>query len=290
MDTKTQLERISPEKATALLNANKTNRKLRDGLVEKYAGDMVSGNWTECPVPISIYADGNIADGQHRLWAIIESDTTQSFFVVRNLSREAGLNMDTGATRTLVDNARISGLDAGLSNALVSLACFYDAGTRARKGMSNHERLEIIHRHRPQCEWELSYGPTGRNIRNAPVLAAIARAYQAGSDQDRLLRFCAVLGSGLSDGPEDYAAVTLRNYLIAKGAYGAADSRDIFLKAQNAIYYFLRRRRLGGIKTVKDEAFPLKARNTRGKELDAKPASPKAAAKAPRHRREAVDA
>ena len=72
----TTIENISPQQAEKMLNSNKGNRKLRDGVVEKYALDMVSGNWTQCPVPISFLQNGDVADGQHRLWAIIESITT----------------------------------------------------------------------------------------------------------------------------------------------------------------------------------------------------------------------
>jgi len=100
------LETITPTKAHTWLNRNTSNRKLRDGWVEKYASDMRAGKWTECIVPIVFYENGDIADGQHRLWAIIESDTPQRFFVLHGLTREAGLNIDTGGGRNLVDNAR----------------------------------------------------------------------------------------------------------------------------------------------------------------------------------------
>lgn len=93
------LETVTPKLAEAWINANKSNRKLREGLVEKYACDMRAGKWTQCPEPISFYADGDLADGQHRLFAIIESDTTQEFPIARGLSREAGLNINTGAGR-----------------------------------------------------------------------------------------------------------------------------------------------------------------------------------------------
>lgn len=72
------VEKITPKIAEAWLNANTCNRKLRDGIVERYAADMTAGKWTECPEPISFYVDGDLADGQHRLFAITESGTTQT--------------------------------------------------------------------------------------------------------------------------------------------------------------------------------------------------------------------
>src|SRR4051794_1259299 len=113
------VEKIGPKKAEQWINANKTNRSLRAGVVEQYAGDMRNGNWTQCTAPIAFYEDGDLADGQHRLYAIVESDTTQTFSVARGLERRDGLNIDTGLVRSVVDNARISGLETGLSNYIV---------------------------------------------------------------------------------------------------------------------------------------------------------------------------
>lgn len=266
MDSNTKLVKVTPKMASDWINgSNSGNRKLREGIAEKYAHDMANDKWTECPVPISFYPDGEIADGQHRLWAVIESGTTQEFFIVHNLSREAGLNIDTGLGRTIVDNARISGVDKDLSNALVSLALFYDAGRPPQRGVSNAERIEIIAKHREPCDWAIKHGPVGRGIRNSTILAAVARAKQASADEDRLIRFCKVLSSGLAEGRDDSACVTLRNYLMS-GTYRKHEQRDLFLKAQNAIWYFLKRRPLGVLKTVKDEAFPIKPKNARAKE------------------------
>ena len=272
MDKEIKLELITPEKAQVFLNANPGTRKLIDGLVEKYAADMAAENWTDCPAPIVIYFDGTIADGQHRLWAILESGKAQHFYVVRHFDRKAGLNLDNGRGRTLVDNARISGEDPSLSNALVALALFYDVGNVNRQTLSNRERLTVIAKHREPCVWALTHGPSGKGYRNASILAAIARAKAAGAEADRLQRFSKVLSSGLSEGPADFAAVTLRNYIQAKGnRILAHERRDIFMKAMNAIHYFMRLKPLNVIKAIKDEVYPLA-----GTPLLARTASPKA--------------
>jgi hypothetical protein len=86
-----------------------------------YAADMSAGNWTECPSPILFFADGEVADGQHRLFAVVESQTTQQFLVTRNFPRDAALNIDNGRPRTLIDNARIAEIDADVSFATQAL-------------------------------------------------------------------------------------------------------------------------------------------------------------------------
>lgn len=252
-------ELITPKKAQEYLDHNRGNRKLRDGVVEKYQADMESNHWTECPVPITFYENGDIADGQHRLWAIVLAKIPQYFFICRGLKKESGLNIDTNIPRTIVDNARISGTDPNLSNELVALAQFYKAGTRNRVTVSNAHRLEIVDRYREPCMWAISNGPKGRGYRNSPILAAVARAYAHGETEERLREFAKVLTSGFAQSTEDSSAIALRNYIIGHEfkAFGI-DGREFFLKVQNVIKYFTQRRPLNIVKIVKEEVYPLK--------------------------------
>lgn len=257
-----RIENVTPHKAQAWLNENKSNRKLRDGIAEKYAADMSLGRWTTCPVPISFYEDGDVADGQHRLWAVVDSGMAQKFPVARGLTREDGLNIDTGLGRSLVDNARISGTDTGLSNELISVARAIHEGTQTRKPASNAQRMEWIGAHRDAATWACSNGPRGRGLRNAVVLTAVARAWYHETDHEKLRRFCDVITSGHCDGEAESAAVTLRNYLMVKGPTASSSALwiDTFLKIQNAINYFMRCKKLMVIKAVSEEAYPLKKR------------------------------
>ena len=265
MHIEVRTENITPEKAEKYLNENKGNRKLRDGIVEKYAYDMKHGKWTECPVPITFYDNGDVADGQHRLWAIVESGCTTQFLVARGLPQEAGLNLDSGLPRSLVDNARISGINTHLSNAMLSASRFYMEGGIQRHTLSNARKMEFVDTCREPIGWTLER-LHGRGFLNAPTAAAIARAYASGVDKERLEQFVAVLTKGFSNGVEDAAAIALRNYIMSRGSnISKIDARDYFLKAQNAIVYFLKRKPLNLIKTVKEEAFPLKSSQVGGK-------------------------
>lgn len=264
------IEAITPAIAQDWINRNTGNRSLRDGVVEKYAADMYNGHWTECIVPIVFYADdGSIADGQHRLWAIMESGTTQTFIVLRDYPRAAGLNIDTGLLRSIVDNARISGVDTDLSNTLVAVATAIEAGVRSARGpgrrasLTSTERLELVERHREAARWAMKYGPNARGLRNTITLAALGRAWYHEADKERLARFGKVLTDGMSEAPNETAAVAIRNYLVTKGKAAASAPeawRDTFLKVQNAINYFMRGKRLSIIKGVATEAYPLKTK------------------------------
>lgn len=262
MAIKVTIESITPAKAEQWLDKyNKSNRSLREGVAEQYAADMKAGKWTQCVDPIVFYDDGELADGQHRLWAIMESDTTQTFSVMRGLDRESGLNIDTGLGRTVTDNGRISGLDTGLSNNLVACARAVVLGMASAGRISNAQKLEMVSTAREGSEWAVSHVPHAKNIFNTTTLGAVARAYYWEQDKERLDKFCKVLGTGFgSEGDADTAAIAMRNYLLNNAGIAASAGmwRDTFLKCQNAIKYFMRREKLTNIRVVKDEAYPLK--------------------------------
>lgn len=268
MATTNTTEKITPSVAEEWLNHNRSNRKLRDGVVEKYADDMLNGRWTECTAPIVFYDDGDIADGQHRLWAIVESKRSQTFDVKRGLDRIAGINIDIGLGRSLVDNAKISGADRSLTSELVAVARGIEDGSHSNnaaaggRARSNTAKMEVVAKHRDAAQWACSNGPRGKGIRNAIILSAVGRAHLAGVDLDRLKRFCAVMTTGLYDGDGETAGVAMRNYMITKGSTTSSSPlwRDTFIKTQNAIRYFIAGKKLTAIKAVKEEACPLPAR------------------------------
>ncbi len=256
------VEKITPQKAEVWLNQNRTNRKLREGVAEKYADDMTNGRWTRCTDPISFYRDGDLANGQHRLFAISLSGVPQTFIVVRDLDRADGLNIDTGLQRDIIDAGRISGTDTDLSRALISAARAIAEGDAAKGSMSNAARLAMVEEFREPAQWAASNVRRTRFLSNAAIMGAVGRAWYVETDHAKLKRFCDVLGDGFSSGDTESAAIALRNYLIARGstASSAACWRDTFLKAMNAIAYFMQGRKLTVIKGVSDEAYPLKGK------------------------------
>jgi hypothetical protein len=194
------------------------------------------------------------------------SGKAQKFPVARGLSRGDGLNIDTGIGRGLLDAAKISGTDTGLSNELISVCRAIEDGTHAnnvntanRKSRSNSEKLALVDLHREAGNWVCTNGPRGKTIRSSIVLGAMGRAWYLESDKDRLRRFADVLGSGFQAGDEESAAIALRNYIQSKEALSSSALwRDTFLKVQNAISYFMRGKKLTVIKGVADESYPLR--------------------------------
>lgn len=100
---------LTPAMATAMLERNTHNRTISGSRVEQYVNDMKAGNWVFNGEAIKIAEDGTILDGQHRLWACMESDVTISTLVIRGLRHETQETMDQGRPRGLSDVLKLRG-------------------------------------------------------------------------------------------------------------------------------------------------------------------------------------
>lgn len=257
MHCQVSVEMFTPEDALEILCKNDINRALNNDVVRVYNTDMQVGDWSVCPGAICFYEDGQLADGQHRLNALIESGCSALFIVMRGLTRKDGFNIDTGRPRKLVDAVRIATGEHIPTN-LFSIARSIKSGVSQHGRNSNSMQYDTIEEFREAAEWVIANGPRGKKLGNGAILGAVGRAYLAGVDHDKLHRFCDVLRTGFAEGTHESAAVAMRNYLLAaQNSSTSALWRDTFLKVQNAIKYFIAGKQLTIIKSVKDEAYPL---------------------------------
>lgn len=104
---------VTPDMAERWLNTNTHNRPLRNHLVQKYAAAMRNGEWKLTPEPIAFskpYRDANgndvketLINGQHRLWAIVESNVPVEMTVWWGCEPDEFLVIDQNAPRTFGD-------------------------------------------------------------------------------------------------------------------------------------------------------------------------------------------
>lgn len=81
---KAWFEFVDPARAEELLRGNGKNfRKKNPSQVKRYASDMSAGFWTFNPQPIILAPDGGLTDGQHRLFAVIQSGVGHLFLIVQ---------------------------------------------------------------------------------------------------------------------------------------------------------------------------------------------------------------
>lgn len=90
-----KIVRITPDMATEMLERNRLNRPLRQHHVKEIAKQITEGRWKFNGDSIKIDIDGNVADGQHRLWAIFESGRAVDSVIVYGVERDAFSTMDT---------------------------------------------------------------------------------------------------------------------------------------------------------------------------------------------------
>lgn len=120
---RTEVVEITPELAREWLRKVKRNRNVTKSVVKKYAKDMSNGDWILTGESLKFSIDGFLIDGQHRLEAVIEADTTILCCVTWGIRDErAFVRMDTGRKRTpdqLVEIAFREEIDGGLRNSKV---------------------------------------------------------------------------------------------------------------------------------------------------------------------------
>lgn len=99
----TSVETITPEIAKVYLSMNGANRPFKPRTVDFYADQMKRGLWKENGEAICFTSDGKLADGQHRLSAVIKSGCTIRFVVVRGCEEGSFATYDSGVNRRSSD-------------------------------------------------------------------------------------------------------------------------------------------------------------------------------------------
>lgn len=107
---KTEVREVTPDVAKQMLKRNGNNRKISDNHVGFLAKEMNNGNWLFDGSPIKFSEGGVLLDGQHRLNAVIKSDTSQKFLVVTGIDSAAFKVMDTGKNRNTADIMSVEGI------------------------------------------------------------------------------------------------------------------------------------------------------------------------------------
>ena len=102
---------VTPTLAKQMLEANTSNRRVRENVVLQYANDMISDRWKENTAEmIKVSATGVILDGQHRLYAIIKANKPIYLHIATNLPDEVFDVLDTGSRRNAADVFMVQGI------------------------------------------------------------------------------------------------------------------------------------------------------------------------------------
>ena len=236
-----QTETVTPAMAQEWLESNTRNRNLSRRKVKLYADDMKKKRWSLHHQGIAFYENGELADGQHRLEAIIDSGENVAMVVVRNLPKGSGADIDRHRTRGEADAIRIGGLAdwMGTSEVHVIKALASVHGTRPNTFTA--KQIASIGQH---IEKQVTFATNvfikkQRYVTTAPVMAAIAIASDH-YDHGRLMEFGEVLCTGIPTDMGDMAAIKLREKLMREhgGPGGTSGRRDVIYITLRAIELF----------------------------------------------------
>jgi hypothetical protein len=235
----------------------KMNRNVTQNRVAKMASDMRQGMWARNHQGIAFDTNGILIDGQHRLWAVVESAATVMMQVTHGLDRrEAQPTIDIGGMRTLVDTCAIAGftgiraLHAGVLKAMLR------GMNPVPPQMSRVEELQAMQRHKTAIEFTLSLFPVTRvrGIMRAPVLAVIARASYT-QDREKLRRFAEVLQTGQRENDTEAVIVMLNQYLLLNHKEGGQGAMEAYKKTTRALQAFLRGEKLRTLYAAREDVF-----------------------------------
>ncbi|SDH55871.1 hypothetical protein [Microbacterium sp. 77mftsu3.1] len=125
---------MTPERAGRILERNTSNRTPSIDRIRGLVEQIQNGQWDNNGASVVISADGILIDGQHRLYAIVESGQAQVILLVTGAGGETILTIDSGKVRTFKDYLEIQYPDkkdhASIASA-VSLLSRWEQGVRA---------------------------------------------------------------------------------------------------------------------------------------------------------------
>ncbi len=260
-EIKTVMTFVTPQMASAwLAKNNEGNRSVRQGDVNLLASEISSGGYEPTHQGIGFYDDGTLADGQHRLHAIVKAGVGIWINVTTGLRRVANHKIDRGIGRTAKDSLHFLGIKSDQKRVAICTAMIYQFETEVAGRLGWHpskipsERYaDLYSRFSPAIEFVMSFSSAARVP--APAAAAVATAWFT-EDRERLGEFMLVLDTGEMFSDRDRACLRIRDYLRDKKyGQGTTARNELFLRCCSALRYFLEGKNLSKLYATPDHAF-----------------------------------
>jgi hypothetical protein len=159
-------ELISPQRAAELLSLNTCNRAISKRQINHYSAAMQAGQWKFNGDSIRLSKDNVILDGQHRLLAVIQSETTQQFVIIDGLESESFHTIDRGKKRTGADSLHMIGEDneKSLASALRWIYLILHENGLQKNGVPAQTLIDTLDAHPTVRRWT-SYHSSRRDLR-----------------------------------------------------------------------------------------------------------------------------
>jgi len=233
---------VTPQMAEELLESQHENRRLRDGVSERYEREMRDGTFAATHQGIAIDEDDEtLVDGQHRLFAIVNTGLAQPLIVFR-VPRESQVYMDQGQIRTPEDIGVVMG--HALTKREDGVARNMMMGGTSTKNPLRPAIAKFAVDHIEAIRFAVE-ATKGLKSYNVSAVAPMARAYYY-EDQTRVKQYGAILAGGMARGDEDGAAHKFRMWLIENGGFRTS-RMERYRKSEVALRAFIDRKPLSRI-------------------------------------------
>lgn len=244
MAQKAEIRKIGPTEAAKMLESTGDNRPLSQSHVDWLAAQMSAGTFRLNGQPIILNCK-KVLDGQHRLWALVESGKTCEFWVIDGVPDSAFDTIDTGRNRTKADalaieigKERLSSRALRAAAAAVNYILSFDNDGRfiqnRRKEHTNHGVIEFTKDNPDFIAEAERVGSLGQSVLPLSMLLTIHWLGRTGFPNafNEFVR-PAVTGVGLEEGSPILA---LRSKAINRdsGYIYVADKMALTVKAWNA--------------------------------------------------------
>jgi hypothetical protein len=254
---------VTPEVAEAFLKKNDINRRVKVNPLSRLVRQMQSGQYRLTHQGVAFDTDGRLADGQHRLKAIVETKRPQWLLVTWNLPTASREVIDTGTTRSTADNYRVAGYGK-ISNSVVATLNIAVGGRKslcpnwvAANRLTPSQIRDLFDDWSQELEAVLPFST--HKACNSVAIAICIRAILSGQNRDRVLDFLQRLSDGQCRDDGDFGALRLRDAVISRalGTSGTAERKECYEKTTSALVAFLSRKPMHALRRNESEMFPV---------------------------------
>lgn len=231
---------VTPALALAFLERNVRNRPIAENRVALYARDIEAGAWVSNNQGLAFGADGELYDGQHRLWAVVRAGRPATMLVVTGLPPEARATIDQGRSRSVGDALRIFDGEVNGRRIVAWLRAIQELEDSRLTSISHAEAKRQLERHRAGVAWFLERGPRARPYYRTPIAAALIYVHRVAAPAVEAFTRGYVDGADL---PAGSPVLALRSY-AAERMRAAGRERVASLRALACVLAYQRGERV----------------------------------------------
>jgi hypothetical protein len=256
---------ITPAIAAEWLKANRSNRNITAPRVDLYVKLIRESKFCLTHQGVAFYEDGDLADGQTRLTAIVKAGVPVWMLVTRGLPRSAIHAIDGGRPRTVRDVLHFLGMSLTAQHVAVVRTLWTQYHLQRRKDAqvwdNNAVDTDTFANFAAAVHDAVVFSlpaTRAKGLAHASYVGAIASAWFT-QDRDMLLRMKHLVASGAGADSDEQAAIRLRDWLLTtqlKSA-GVQGRQEIYKRSCTAIRAFLEGRPLAKLYCREDAVFPI---------------------------------